>query len=270
MKKIFTLTITLVCGFTLFAQYQIPNFSFENWSQNGTYMWPDNWEAYDSISTAQKGLVQRVTNASNGNYGARLNCHLDDGFVTGAWLIMEDKIPFVPEAFTLDYILPTNGSFLSSIRINIYFYDSTGDYIDDLSLNISAKTNSYRKAVLPLSFNGRIPKKYSMDVKFQNINGDLSDYTIVDNAEFLENYNPTGLSEVSTKSLSLYPNPVSQTLYIPSDLIQIEVVNLAGKTVLTREFNAENNIDVSQIPAGIYIIKAIKDNQVLTSKFLKQ
>ena len=74
-----------------------------------------------------------------------------------------------------------------------------------------------------------------------------------------------------TKVMTVYPNPVSGELSVisQSDLVDIQLINLKGVTVLAQ--NSErlkiNNLDVSRLPVGTYIVRT-KDihGQIYKSK----
>lgn len=83
----------------------------------------------------------------------------------------------------------------------------------------------------------------------------------------------TGLVENELHKISIFPNPVSNTLYISgiSSAVQLEIVNLIGIKVLSTSMSNDGKIDVSNLQQGIYIV-AIKsdDGLVETYRFVKK
>jgi len=73
--------------------------------------------------------------------------------------------------------------------------------------------------------------------------------------------------------ISLYPNPVGNTLVVsPNDTVieVIEIYNAQGMLVKTIEgFSETKNIDVSQLSAGVYFLKIAFDNNLITKKIVK-
>jgi len=71
------------------------------------------------------------------------------------------------------------------------------------------------------------------------------------------------------KDLTIFPNPVSNILTINSTKLidKIEVYTTLGKKVITKN---ETIIDFSNYPTGIYILKIISNNMVVTRRILKQ
>jgi len=74
-------------------------------------------------------------------------------------------------------------------------------------------------------------------------------------------------------SVSIYPNPASTVLNIEaaSAIQSLSVVNVLGQEVISRNVS-ENmiSLDVSNLQAGIYIIKTSVDGNISSTKFIKE
>lgn len=72
------------------------------------------------------------------------------------------------------------------------------------------------------------------------------------------------------RKFEIYPNPVSSILTIKSEknIEVIEVFDALGRLVMTK--NSEQNIDVSYLESGTYLIKIFSENTVKFSKFIKK
>lgn len=73
------------------------------------------------------------------------------------------------------------------------------------------------------------------------------------------------------ESLMVFPNPADKTLTInlPNNSIQqIELMNIIGETVV--HSNHQNEIDISDLPIGVYILKITSQNKIITRKVIKQ
>lgn len=82
---------------------------------------------------------------------------------------------------------------------------------------------------------------------------------IVDFASGINNNN------IVSKDLFIYPNPVSNTLYIVNQkAVSVEFYNLTGEIVA--KYNNKNTIDVSGFAQGTYLVKVITDKKVITEK----
>jgi hypothetical protein len=74
-----------------------------------------------------------------------------------------------------------------------------------------------------------------------------------------------------------YPNPVSSILHFGNDnptqtMSQIIIYSLEGRMLIAKDIFAGNTpqIEVNQLPAGIYFCKIMAGNQTQTIRFLKQ
>jgi hypothetical protein len=79
--------------------------------------------------------------------------------------------------------------------------------------------------------------------------------------------------EESNKELSIFPNPVKNELRLQNvdENATIEVYNLTGKLILVRKPGTdENTIDVSNLKAGIYLLKATTTRKTSLIKFMKK
>jgi hypothetical protein len=73
-------------------------------------------------------------------------------------------------------------------------------------------------------------------------------------------------------SLIIYPNPVSEFLYFKSESPEnlcISIFNLSGTKVWSGEVK-EQKVNVSQLPAGVYLLQISKDKEIQTIRFIKQ
>ena len=79
-----------------------------------------------------------------------------------------------------------------------------------------------------------------------------------------------GVSNYSSVQLSVYPNPVVNTLYIKSNenIRQIEVMDLLG-SVIAKE-NGVDNIDMSSYKTGIYLLRIHTEKGTVTKKVVKK
>lgn len=88
--------------------------------------------------------------------------------------------------------------------------------------------------------------------------------------------NTIGIKEsfLSNNQISVYPNPVSNTLFISNEQnefqnSEIEIINLLGEVVLKLAYTS--NVNVSNIPSGTYILKVTTiDKRRVYIKFIKE
>lgn len=80
------------------------------------------------------------------------------------------------------------------------------------------------------------------------------------------------IGSVLPASLSIYPNPVRNVLYIEIKNIKVqkvEIVDLLGKPIISRKSNYEI-IEMNQFNNGIYFVKIYTQDDIITRKFIKQ
>ncbi|WP_223606550.1 BspA family leucine-rich repeat surface protein [Chryseobacterium sp. OSA05B] len=87
-----------------------------------------------------------------------------------------------------------------------------------------------------------------------------------------DTYNPEcnmlSTSEVRKSNLSIYPNPVKNTLFFTENLSDIEIYTLEGR--LLKNNLTGKQADVSALPKGIYLLKATdKAQNIIHKKFIK-
>ena len=84
------------------------------------------------------------------------------------------------------------------------------------------------------------------------------------------------VSTTTNGTLRLHPNPATHTLTVEttSPIRTLTVYDLAGRVMMTAEGGANNHsplriMDVSSLPNGIYLLRAVTDNGVETGRFVK-
>ncbi|MDH8700740.1 hypothetical protein M2138_000071 [Dysgonomonadaceae bacterium PH5-43] len=94
---------------------------------------------------------------------------------------------------------------------------------------------------------------------------ELGDYIF-----YYSDYKPNSIDEVSNLSLSVYPNPVQEYLFITTDssIDRVEIYNQIGSLVKT-ESNVSDKIDVSALNAGVYYLSIYLENKQVTKKIIK-
>ena len=95
--------------------------------------------------------------------------------------------------------------------------------------------------------------------------GQSEDYSI----NFIENL---GMSDINSKDLKIYPNPVKNILSIDSKSIvkNVRIINIAGQEVYNKQLNKMNpQVNASHLPKGVYIINIETTEGIVTKKIIK-
>jgi hypothetical protein len=88
-----------------------------------------------------------------------------------------------------------------------------------------------------------------------------------------QDYDAASLTTLDEGELTLYPNPTTQTLNIDfnGDIQEVQVMSMQGVLVYAQKVEADvNAIDVSKLPAGLYIAMVKSDGEWIPKKFVKQ
>ena len=109
------------------------------------------------------------------------------------------------------------------------------------------------------------------------LDGSISKYTGLGNVHIRPNFGnpPVKImpNQVLDSQFVLYPNPAKEAVTVmrsSADKARIEIYNVNGSLVKIYEINETKcEINVSSLPAGIYMIKLIDNNQVSTQKLVK-
>lgn len=81
------------------------------------------------------------------------------------------------------------------------------------------------------------------------------------------------VDQVISDSLKIYPNPVKDILNLShtKNISSVEVFNLLGQKIITKAVNSTNDqIDMSNLSTGTYLVKINSDDAVKTVKVIKQ
>jgi hypothetical protein len=159
------------------------------------------------------------------------------------------------------------------VNYNLYGYtfDNNGNQTERLykrwDMQTGLLTSSSYKSLF--TFNS---DTLNTEIVYQKWNTNIADWLNnykVDN--YFSKHEVNGLTEPGTSSVSIYPNPVSNTLFLNglSGNEKISISDMTGKWLLIRR-NTNNQIDVSSFQNGAYTIRIENSKGIITRKFVKQ
>ena len=100
---------------------------------------------------------------------------------------------------------------------------------------------------------------YSLDVDVDS-EGEFNFFFKVENLKLL----PTNYDvEISSKNISIFPNPVKNTLNIQGEIESVDIFDVFGKLVLT---STNNTINTSDLADGVYIVHINTNNMIVTKR----
>ena len=165
-------------------------------------------------------------------------------------------------------------------------YTASGDYIQVLT----ASNGCDSIVTLHLTINNSVHYSFSESATSPYIwNGteytETGDYTQTFTAEngcdsivTLHLNILSGISDIDDSAITVYPNPIGNTLYINAEepISEIEIVNTLGQIVYRKEVNADNVVcDVEGLSNGIYVVRIrpigfAQGTAIVQNKFVKE
>ena len=160
--------------------------------------------------------------------------------------------------------------------INVNIQGAGANIIHTITLPVSKNSNiTWTKVDVELASltNGSDPKTSINQVQFTGAGGtDPFGTVYIDNMYFYK----SGTAGVGTNELfnvSVFPNPASNTVNLRADetITRADVYNILGKKVRSFNVNATStSFNISDLNAGIYLLKYEINNKVGTTRFVKQ
>lgn len=92
-----------------------------------------------------------------------------------------------------------------------------------------------------------------------------------DNSIFaVSRYGVLGLNENNSAKFSISPNPSTDFIKVDFDGVASDysITDILGKMVVSGDLTTNNTIDINGLSNGIYILKLVVDNKILTKKFI--
>ncbi len=126
--------------------------------------------------------------------------------------------------------------------------------------------------VLDISAFAGEPEVY---IAFRHHNVIDMDYISIDDVKVVAETLSTNDLTASKSNLSLFPNPATDVVKVNlgdnfnTSKVQITLTNLSGKQVSKVAYDA-NGIDVSNLPAGLYLVTATDGKNTVTKKLIKK
>ncbi len=179
----------------------------------------------------------------------------------------DDGIDDTPRQKTYNFGTPVFPNVTScSPNANGDMFMNYMDFSDDAAMNMF--TNDQKKRMRALFATGNIRNSF------------LSSFACDSNlaqAGSLPVAAPVAIPAVKINQIKVYPNPVQNNLTVNNKNVSaanpqiIQILNTVGVKVYTGSLTKEtSNINLSQLTAGIYIVKIGENQSQFTTKFIKQ
>ena len=260
---------------------QLINTDFENWEIE-KISHPESWYTTDIFLKQAIGAfveaesVVKTTDSKTGNaillQNQVLNGEIFPGVALTGNALGEDPRPSFPVAkkwkFIDGYYKFDKEETDEAHVLTIHYKE--GIPIGSSEFIITNSVSEYTYFSSSITFEGgEIPDSATVAISTIDLDGDATGSTTklwIDDIRFTDN-----LASVERRDMAirLYPNPVLNYVHI-RDLTpnsNIQILNNLGLILLE---TSDNQIDVSQLPQGSYIIQISDEDSFRTAKFLKQ
>jgi len=212
--------------------------------------------------------------AAYANQGGRITV---EGSLQGASYIRlgstyKTQAEFTTPTTKAGYFTYTDGTSTVWVKIPVATYTVTfaGDEIDIEQQSVT-EGNLIIKPADPERANYDFGGWFTDNETFLNQWNFATDVVTQDTTLYAKWEQTTGIVEIESAGIKIYPNPVKDELRIESNGLTIkkmEILDITGKTIVN--LKSGKVINVSALPSGIYLVKIETDNGVVTRKFVKQ
>lgn len=267
MKKLYTLLSVVAIAFSANSQNLVTNGNLETWTDNNT---PASFTMTAGTTTISSGITKEATIKHGGSFSAKHTAG-----TSGNVRIQNETATIVGgHQYTISYWYLDNDA-NARCRPWIYWLDSANATITDTASDnafrpttYSADNAQWQQFTVTVTAPANAAKlRFEMRTyPFNTGNGSVyyDDLSVVDNT--------LGLQENAIAGLKVYPNPVSgNNFYIASDASAVKsvaVYDVLGKQVINTQVENEAAINVSNLNAGVYIVKITEEGKTATRKLV--
>ncbi len=252
-------------GYTLFEEDLIYTIRFQN---------TGNAEAYDVVirDTLDSNLDPTTFQVISSSHEEVLSTFLEDN----QYLTFEFKNIFLPDSTSdfegsqgyINYQIRTIDGLPEETQIN----NTAGIYFDFNPPVITNTTENIMLTTFDFDEDG-----YEIFVDCDDMNENIfpGAEDIPNNGideDCIDGDNIVSIDDLSNSSIHLFPNPVSDELFIhvgDYTSVQIQLNNINGQHILKTEFFDDQKINLSSLPSGVYIILIYANGNLFTERLVK-
>lgn len=285
MKK-YNLLLLAFSFCVLTATAQIPNFSFENWTNKGSYEIPAQWGTLNN--TTANDNVFTVTKASPGSPGSfymKITSRTIGAAVVGGIAVCGEldsiskkaKSGFAysaqPASFTGKWQHMIFGTSQGSVKAILTKWNNAlnkRDTIGIASKTLTGMAMSWANFTVNfVYFNSDMPDSCIIELRSSGNAPADQDYLWVDNLGFTGVATGIDVLNTDNDAIEVYPNPTTSVVNIRSKnssrVENVILFDILGNKLLELNEIPENGIDISKFTKGNYFVQ-IKTNTALTIK----
>jgi hypothetical protein len=263
-KQLVLLAISCLC-LSVHAQQQLPNGSFENWSQNEDlpYDEPDTWfgTSVNCMGTpfTCSASTLKVTDAHAGSYAAKLVnlANIGIGGSMKGQLIYTPDMPGYevftskPKTFNGFYKFTNAGS--DEITVSVTLIDADEQPVAYGETILTETKSAYTQFNLPIQyFSSSAVTGIYVEIAF-NEDADAASTFIVDDLSFTYLSSPVTAKTPVSAGIQFYPNPGKDNLHFEKPVSNISISTTNGLNILNAA-EETNVLNIASLQKGIYII----------------
>ncbi len=293
MKKIFTLLSAFAISITTVCAQATPNAGFETWTSHTGYNTPDNWDNANP-TTAILGTFTcvKATAAADVHSGAAALKlvtqtylgNLAPGIATTGTINTTNQtvgggIAFTgtPDSITGYYKYTSVSSDHGFASFTLFGTSNTDTVAQAYFATPAATVGSYTRFSQPLVYRNAHAVTNSIWILLSSQNqtsAKVGSTLYIDDLGLVTN--PNGIPVLQNSEISVGPNPATNVVMInnvSNAKTTFTLFDLTGQKVMEEVLNsASNSVDVSSLPAGLYIYSLLDANKgiVKTAKLIVQ
>lgn len=281
---------------------QIPNGGFEDWTTHTGYETPSGiWTCFNSTSDGSFYAITKSADAHSGNYSIKISnsypCNLSTELYKFGAVFTTSKGTFDlplnqttmfkpsiersghPVKLTGYYKFSQGGSGLDldTMRILLSFYKNGAQVYSDYNAVFKTSTSVASWTQFTIDFPTYTDSEIdSLGIvinacqPWDGVKG--NSFVLVDDLEFKEA--STGIKEIgnSNSSYFIYPNPATNSFQIKNlmSISNISIIDLTGKLIISKEVDTNENVNVSFLKQGIYLVKVQTATGLLVVRLVKE
>lgn len=288
MKKIYALLFSITVYSTAFSQ-ALPNQSFDNWTNAGSYDDPDNWNTLNAATSGFGAITAQKATGNDVHTGAaaiklvtlyvliqNANGIATTGTINVGNQTIDGGIPYSlrPDSLTGWYKCDPQGAdygFVDFSLLNAAGTDTVG-FAHFQTPNAAVNTYTYF-SVPVVYYNANTPALsrcvMSSSAGFTSV---LNSVLIVDDVDLV--FNPDGIREPVFGNANVIYKATSGKLIVNSEKkAKLSVIDISGKMVLNTSVNEGNSeYTLSDLTAGVYAFILTDDSaaKISSGKFIIQ
>jgi hypothetical protein len=288
MKRSLLILIGSCIGISSFAQSQLPNPGFEDWSlaEDNKTLYPTNWQEPDLCANIEQGevvcasTVKRTNSAAEGNYAAEIfTIVIGDNVNYGSFSNLNDLngVNFTERPTNLTFKVKFHTTAGNKLNVRNILYTTTSNLLEDIAVVATIdkvysaselSETEFVKVSIPLTYFSTDAPEYSfINISFENKPTVGGEYFVLDDFKY-EYDTPTATTDSKNLLATKLLNVSQNELTLSAECQSIAIYTVQGHKVA--EIEHSDVLDISSLPVStIYLLKAVNANGILSTKFAK-